>query len=476
VIFPETFSRTQKELFTLYLNSLPNDEQSYDKELCANFVYTRSGIISALNSSGRLACTPAQILDTYRFFLDKAFPLETDSSTRNRILTTGKNIITFQGKAHLNVLLPMLLEYLKKSDLPNLVYEQVIIYIGLLSKNFVSAQGMEKEMAIIKVIIDTTIEFDSQEIRVASSYALAEIISPFKVEGKKLVSEYFILLYGTDAQLSERKGYAYILAGLIKGVGIRMTLAEILPQLIANLDGKNGVDARLGAILLLEGLIGERLFEPYLLHLINPFLNCFADKEKTIVTNVTRVSKLLIRNISLSGLKIILPPILDAVADKNSAKKLGVTEMLGSLNHSQTNKLFNFLPLIVPKLASVLSDTSVKIQDAGKRALKNIGNIIKNPEIQKHVPLLLNSIDDPNKYSAVALEALLDTKFEHHIDAASLSLIMPMLKRSLMDRSTDTKSRATKIVANMSILADHKDLRSGAPSGPFLVSRTGDAG
>lgn len=112
-----------------------------------------------------MACTPDQILDTYRFFLDSAFPLETDSATRNRILTTGKNIISFQGKAHLNVLLPMFLEYLKKSDLPNLVYEQVIIYIGLLSKNFVSAQGMEKEMAIINVIFHTTNEFDSQEIR-----------------------------------------------------------------------------------------------------------------------------------------------------------------------------------------------------------------------------------------------------------------------------------------------------------------------
>ena len=62
---------------------------------------------------------------------------------------------------------------------------------------------------------------------------------------------------------------------------------------------------------------------------------------------------------------------------QNSQKKLGVTEMLGSLNHSQINKLFNFLPVIVPKLALVLSDTYSKIQDAGKRALKNIGNIIK---------------------------------------------------------------------------------------------------
>lgn len=42
------------ELCSLYMSSLPNEEQSYDKELCANFIYTRSGIISTLNASGIL--------------------------------------------------------------------------------------------------------------------------------------------------------------------------------------------------------------------------------------------------------------------------------------------------------------------------------------------------------------------------------------------------------------------------------------
>jgi hypothetical protein len=77
--------------------------------------------------------------------------------------------------------------------------------------------------------------------------------------------------------------------------------------------------------------------------------------------------------------------------------------MLSSLNTATTNKLHNFLPLIVPKLASVLSDTSTKIVDTGKKGLKNISSIIKNPEIQKHVPLLLKSIENPNKYSHLVL-------------------------------------------------------------------------
>jgi hypothetical protein len=44
----------------------------------------------------------------------------------------------------------------------------VIVYIGILSKFIISGNG-EREINIINDIIATTIDFDSQEIRVAAS-------------------------------------------------------------------------------------------------------------------------------------------------------------------------------------------------------------------------------------------------------------------------------------------------------------------
>jgi hypothetical protein len=61
-------------------------------------------------------------------------------------------------------------------------------------------------------------------------------------------------------------------------------------------------------------------------HLINPLLNCYCDRDKKVVTATTRLSKSLIASISQPALKLLLPHILLAMADKNSQKKLGKNE------------------------------------------------------------------------------------------------------------------------------------------------------
>ena len=54
-----------------------------------------------------------------------------------------------------------------------------------------------------------------------------------------------------------------------------------------------------------------------------------------------------------------------------------------------------------------------KVQHAGTQALKLIGKVIRNPEIQAIVSVLLRALQDPSKKTGFCLQTLLDTKFVH---------------------------------------------------------------
>jgi hypothetical protein len=128
------------------------------------------------------------------------------------------------------------------------------------------------------------------------------------------------------------------------------------------------------------------------------------------------------RNLSGYGVKLILPTLLEGLDEKQWRSKKGSIELLGMMAYCSPRQLSISLPIVIPRLTGVLTDSHAQVRTAANKSLKQFGEVISNPEVQALTPVLLKALVDPSK-TTNALSALLKTSFMHYIDRSSLALV-----------------------------------------------------
>ncbi|KAI6043543.1 armadillo-type protein, partial [Pisolithus marmoratus] len=231
-----------------------------------------------------------------------------------------------------------------------------------------------------------------------------------------------------------RRGAAYGLAGAIKGLGIGS---------MKRFDDKKRFELRQGTMFAFETLSTTlgRLFEPYITFILPLLLFAFGDGTADVREAAQDAARYHGQYVWVRC-KTDFAILLSGLDEKQWRSKKGSIELLGMMAYCSPRQLSLSLPIVIPRLTSVLTDTHAQ-------SLKQFGEVINNPEIQALVPTLLKALVDPAK-TTNALSSLLKTSFVHYIDHSSLALVIPVIERGL-------RERAAQIVGNLASLTDSKD-------------------
>ncbi|XP_033829216.1 eIF-2-alpha kinase activator GCN1 [Periophthalmus magnuspinnatus] len=424
----------------------------------------RCGIALALNKLSEYL-DESQITPLFLFFVPDALN-DRHADVRRCMLDAALSALNTHGKDNVSSLLPVFEEFLKNAPQDasyDSVRQSVVILMGSLAKHL---DKNDPKVKPIMAKLITALSTPSQQVQESVASCLPPLVPAIKEDAAGIVRNLLQLLLESD-KYAERKGAAYGLAGLVKGLGIlALKQQDIMTTLTDAIQDKKNFRRREGALFAFEMLCNMlgKLFEPYVVHVLPHLLLCFGDGNQYVREAADDCAKAVMRNLSAHGVKLVLPSLLVALEEESWRTKAGSVELLGAMAFCAPKQLSSCLPSIVPKLTEVLTDSHVKVQKAGQQALRQIGSVIRNPEILAITPILLDALTDPSRKTQTCLQTLLDTKFVHFIDAPSLALIMPIVQRAFQDRSTDTRKMAAQIIGNMYSLTDQKDLSPYLPS------------
>ena len=156
-----------------------------------------------------------------------------------------------------------------------------------------------------------------------------------------------------------------------------------------------------------------------------------------------------------NAVRSILPALFEVMGDIRAKwqAKAGACDLLGALAVGAPLQASWSLPEIVPRVTDCMVDLKEELKKASTDALVKCSASIGNKDIEPFVPTLVTCIARPEEV-ADCVHKLASTTFVQAVDARTLALLVPLLERGLVERSTPIRRKTCKIIINMAQLVD----------------------
>ncbi|KAK0399046.1 hypothetical protein QR680_002880 [Steinernema hermaphroditum] len=209
---------------------------------------------------------------------------DADSECRAAIIHAASRAINRFGEVNMNDFLPYLekeCDALSEDAEHDVLREGLVVLLGTFAKDL--DEGNPKMTQIFARLI-ATLSTPSQQVRESVARCNAPLVRLMQEQAKELLRHLTKLLL-SDSTYGERRGAAYGIGGIVKGLSLyQMKELELMDIIKTSLEEKKSAKKRGGGLLALKMLSRSlgNLFEPYLLQVVTNLLIAFGDSNDSV--------------------------------------------------------------------------------------------------------------------------------------------------------------------------------------------------
>lgn len=285
------------------------------------------------------------------------------------------------------------------------------------------------------------------------------------VDGQFDVSSLFL------ADKSSRHAAVNTLASIVSKEGpVGLESVGFSDAILKALTDKKSPASREGAADAVKSLVqagAVKALEPIFVSsgILSALLETFADKMPAVRTGAVEAVREFVGAMNPWAAANVLPLLLHQI--KTAGKwqiKTGSLVALNQLVTSAPAQTAKLMPDIVPILSEVIWDTKADVKKAARDSLTKATALVSNKDIERFIPALIKALINPVEEVPNTISLLAATTFVSEVDSPTLSLMVPLLSRGLLEKLTATKRKVAVIVDNMSKLVDsHVTVRPFIP-------------
>jgi hypothetical protein len=163
---------------------------------------------------------------------------------------------------------------------------------------------------------------------------------------------------------------------------------------------------------------------------------------------------------------LICPLLLKSLKSDEWRVKANAMDRIAQCTLTAPAQVCHLLPTLIPAITGQVWDTKAQVTKAASATLLAVCQTNNNKDIEPAIPAIVNAICKPSDTNK-AVEKLMGTTFIVSVDASTLSILCPVLARSLKEKLAIHKRAACVVISNMSKLVNSPE--DVAPFGPLLI-------